>query len=431
MNKFIFLLTLITFYSLTSYCQEVYTKFSIPESVEKKAFKIIDNCNSCNEALNPELLRKQTLYRQSNLKDWIYQYFKSTEEQRRDMKNNTSDDIDLSAVVKSIPIKFGYNSSESNEHNYWSKKYTEWVNTRLITIDDIIYIFKQDSEDQLKAWLLCRKESCTSAANYADEKIIIDIAKIREGNFDIALLNLSIATIRISDIQLPDFLIKKSGKDFKVGKKVSNKGGKVIGNFSSSSTLDENFSIKISYKIVGTNDENTITAVIKKVSTLPEVPIGTIISTTMTYEQFLKANQFDNLASADQKWLPCDGRSVINGNYITKTPDLRGLFLRGSNIMDKNENNHTKQVDQRQKNPDEPQWGIIQDEAFLLHNHDNGAYLEKKDGLQLYGQNRESERVFNSYTSHAFPHVTGLTNKVGGNETRPKNLSIIYLIKVR
>lgn len=425
MKKFNSFLIVILGLSSNLLGQDPVTKFNIPTSTENQFISLSDNCSSCNAALNPELLKKQTLYHQSNLRDWLYQYFKSTEEQRKEMKSSSSNDINLAAVVNTIPIKFGYGSDESSQHIYWSKKYTEWVNTRQISIDDIIYIFKQESDDQLKAWLDCRKISCSSTANYADEKIFMEITKIREGNYDISLTNYSIAPIKISEIQVPDFLFKKSGKDFKVGKKVSQKGGKVIGTFSSSQSLDENFSVKLTYKVLATNDENTVIATFKKILGLPEVPIGTIISTTMTYEQFLKANQFENLSSAEQKWLPCDGRIVINGNFITTTPDLRGIFIRGANVMDKNENLHTKPVSDKQRNPDEPQWGDTQGDALKTHKH----YYSSPGNPGFFCVNFGcSSGMFHG---NLLQKLTENVEEKEVNETRPKNLSTLYLIKVR
>jgi hypothetical protein len=425
MKKNLLLLSL-SILSLSAFGQSEFTTFEIPsQEKELTSLKSSNNCESCNAALDPALRHRTTYYKQSNLRDWLYQYFKSNEEQRRAMKNAASSDANLSAVVKSIPVKFGYSSNESKEYNYWNKKYVEWTNTRLISIDDIAYLFKADSEDQLQAWLECKRTSCVfSAANYAEKSIFLDIEKIRDGRYTVSLVNLSIANIRITEIQVDEVLEKVSGKNFRVGRRVSNKGGNLTATYASKSTIDVNFSINLTYDILGTNDEGTINVTYRIKPELPEAPIGTIIATTLTYEQFLIVNQIQDLSSSEQIWLPCDGRSVPNGNFITKTPDLRGLFIRGANKMDLNESLHTDPVTGNRSNPDNSGIGDFQLDQFAKHNH-------------------TTERPVFGHRSNGFPRQEDMdpgnwggymnvnTNYEGGNETRSKNVTVLYLIRVR
>lgn len=414
-----------------------YTTFEIPtqskEAIDqkKKVGSILNNCESCNAALDPALREKTTSYKQSNLRDWLYQYFKSNEEHRRAMKNNASNNASLNAVVKSIPIKFGYNSNESKEYNYWNKKHIEWQNTRLISIDDIAYLFKSDSKDQLQAWLECKKVSCvSSAANYADSRIFLDVEIIRDGLYNITLTNISLANIKITDIQVDELLDKVSGKKFRIKSKVSNKGGNVSATFKSKTTLDTDFSMTVSYDIIGTEDQGTTTVTYRVKPELPDAPIGTIITTTLTYAQFLKINQIENLSASEQIWLPCDGRVVSNGNYITKTPDLRGLFIRGVNRMDPNELLHTSTVVKNQSNPDNSDVGKVQMDAFQGHKHFSQSTLVRRgsDDLPNYPDQRPNQRNANN---SAGVHDAGYGKPRLSTETRPKNMSVIYLIRVR
>ena len=420
MKKTPFLILSLIMLSLTSLSQVNFTKFKIPKKEEEVTLEKSTNCESCNAVLDPELRKKTIYYKQSNLRDWIYQYFVSNEEQRRMMKNSASNNSDLSAVVKSIPITFGYSSNESNDYNYWNKKYMAWSTTRLISIDDIAYLFKSNSEDQLKKWLDCKKISCAySAANYADEKIYLDIEKIRDGKYNISLTNLSLANIKITEINVDEVLEKTSGKKLRVNGKVGNKGGKVTVSYSSKSTVDVNFSIMIAYDILGTEDQGVTMLTYKVKPDLPDTPIGTIVSTTLTYEQFLRINQIENLSSSEQIWLPCDGRAVPNGIFITKTPDLRGLFIRGANIMDINEKLHTKPVDNKYKNPNNSKIGEFQADEFKTHSHSE-IKPQINNGLgagatqSWYGSGESIE-----------------TGDAGGNETRPKNITVLYLIRVK
>jgi hypothetical protein len=424
-KELLLLLFIVSFSTLTAFSQSDFTKFNIP-SIDKGSTKTksLNDCESCNAALDPALRKRTVFYKQSNLRDWLYQYFKSDESQRQSMKNSASSDANLSAVVKSVPVKFGYKSNKSKEYNYWNKKYVEWSNTRLISIDDIAYLFKADSKDQLQAWLECKKTSCTfSAANYAEKSIFLDVQKIRNGRYNISLTNLSIANIKITDIQVDDVLEKVSGNNFRVNKKVSNKGGIVTATYSSKSTIDVDFAINLTYEILGTNDEGNTRVVYRIKPELPDAPIGTIIATTLTYNQFLKVNQIQDLSSSEQVWLPCDGRSIPNGNYITKTPDLRGLFIRGANIMDVNEGLHTNPVSNNQRNPENINIGVFQQQQIVSHNHTldskhNG--FSKSGEVRSHGTNGGGEYGFSQPTS-----------SYGGNETRPKNISVLYLIRVR
>ncbi|WP_291146618.1 hypothetical protein [Flavobacterium sp. UBA7680] len=398
-----------------------FKSFEIPIQNEKAALvKESNNCESCNAVLDPELQEKTTYYKQSNLRDWLYQYFRSNEEQRSEMKNKAQNDMSLSAVVQSVPIKFGYNSNQSKEYNYWNNKYVEWTNTRLISIDDIAYLFKSDSKDQLKAWLECKRISCSfTSADYAEKSIFLDIEKIRDGKYNITLTNLSLANIKIKGIQVDKVIEKETGKNFRIKQKINNKGGSVSALFSSKSTLDVDFSISVTYKIKGTDDIGTINVIYRVKPKLPDAPIGTIISTTVTYDQFLNINQIRNLSSSEQIWLPCDGRTVPNGNFITKTPDLRGVFLRGANVMDINEGLHTNPVMSNQSNPDNTKVGDFQDDIFKSHTH----------GYQASATRQVSGR--GSVSDFAWDPASYTTSATGGSETRPRNITVIYLIRVR
>lgn len=424
MKKLLFSISL-SMFSLFSFSQVGFTSFDIPNSDNligsgMSSAAITSDCQSCDAALDPNLRSKIIYYKQSNLRDWLNKYFLSTEQQRRVMKNDASSNVDLNAVVNSIPIKFGYNSNNSKQYNYWSNKYIEWTNTRLISIDDIVYLFMADSRDQLEAWLECKKKTCgLTSANHTENEIFLDVEKIRDGRYNISITNLSKAKIKITEIQVDDVLEKISGKKFREKRKINNKGGKALAIYASKSTMDVNFSITVAYDVVGENDNETIEVTYRVKPELPDAPIGAIISTTLTYEQFLKVNQIENLSSSEQIWLPCDGRPVSNGNYITQTPDLRGVFIRGANIMDVNENNHTDPVDNTRKNPDNTIVGDYQDDAFESHRHSSDYPHNDGSWGAISGPGNQSGRTGRNTTS------------VGSNETRPKNITVLYLIRVR
>jgi hypothetical protein len=96
-----------------------------------------------------------------------------------------------------------------------------------------------------------------------------------------------------------------------------------------------------------------------------ELPVGTVICSFLDWKTFQLA------VGGDKEWAPCDGRPVP-GSYYSQlvhqedAPDLRGLFLRGRNSIDPS-NNET--ISKHGLNPDEPPFGISQDQSFLSHTH--------------------------------------------------------------
>ena len=186
----------------------------------------------------------------------------------------------------------------------------------------------------------------------------------------------------------------------------------------------------MSYDILGTDDKGITTVTYKVKPKLPDAPIGTIIATTFSYDHFLRINQIDNLSSSEQIWLPCDGRVVSNGNYITKTPDLRGLFIRGANMMDENERHHTEEVKKNQSNPDNTSVGKMQMDAFQGHKHfsQNTLVVRGERDLPNQPDQRRNQRGANN---SAGVHNAGFGKPRLSSETRPKNTSVIYLIRVR
>ena len=102
---------------------------------------------------------------------------------------------------------------------------------------------------------------------------------------------------------------------------------------------------------------------------------------------------------------------------------MRGLFIRGANIMDINEGLHTKPVDILQSNPDNTEVGKFQKDEFKKHNHTLG-----NAGRAEWQSN---ELVNKQRVRH--DGGVGISTSFSGvsTETRPKNISVIYLIRVR
>ena len=156
------------------------------------------------------------------------------------------------------------------------------------------------------------------------------------------------------------------------------------------------------------------------------LPIGTIISSTFKYETFLEVNRFKSTENMSKViWVPCDGRDVSSsrfGEFSGSVPDLRGLFLR--NVNDYNVPfDGVAKVSENQANPENTSAGVFQKDTFETHFH-------------------TTEKLTFGHKNHGYPASEDLnpggwagylklkTDSKGGNETRPKNMTVYYYIKI-
>ena len=167
-----------------------------------------------------------------------------------------------------------------------------------------------------------------------------------------------------------------------------------------------------------------------------ELPIGTIISSFLNFEQFNAATKNNEKSpggiwtSSKSKWAPCDGRPVPNSKFLTLTsqntlPDLRGMFLRGLNMFDPNQ--PVTSVTAAKADPDSRVAGSYQKDELFSHSHE--ARMSRN-----YGPNKNSMAAMNggSGGDNVSHNENGIinTSKTGGSETRPKNVAIYYYIKI-
>jgi len=155
--------------------------------------------------------------------------------------------------------------------------------------------------------------------------------------------------------------------------------------------------------------------------------IGTVIASVLDYANLIKITKDPNVIDpTTSSWIPADGRSIA-GSQLSKltgqsnSPDLRGRFLRGLNEI--------YSVDQpifdiTSADSDDPnknrKAGSYQQDSFTHHSHSiNGSTLNcgTPPGYQ----------VLNNTPG---PTYTQSTSAVGGSETRPKNISVYYYIKI-
>lgn len=178
----------------------------------------------------------------------------------------------------------------------------------------------------------------------------------------------------------------------------------------------------------------------ENIASSKELPIGTIITSYLNFEQFNIATKNNEKSpggiwtSAKSKWAPCDGRPVPNSKFLTLTsqvqiPDLRGMFLRGLNTFDPYQ--PVPAINPIKADTDNRVVGSYQQDGFAQHKHDSGARV-RGDWTHAgndYGTAKSGQgNVWEHHKSHAYK--TPYTSSVGGKETRPKNIAVFYYIKI-
>jgi microcystin-dependent protein len=145
-------------------------------------------------------------------------------------------------------------------------------------------------------------------------------------------------------------------------------------------------------------------------------------------------------ANPPEGWALCNGgplpssATALIGMIGSNAPDLRGMFLRGAG-------------DDGQPNTDTVELKTKQDQQFKSHNHgvtDPGhnhdywdIYYSESGGSQTVDNNRGTSGDVD-YDNSGYQikrtsdgRTTGVTiNGSGGNETRPVNYGVNYIIKL-
>jgi hypothetical protein len=157
--------------------------------------------------------------------------------------------------------------------------------------------------------------------------------------------------------------------------------------------------------------------------------LGTIISSVLDYDNMCivtgDPGTVDNTKSI---WIPCDGRDITNSTLAKKTgvntsPDLRGKFMRGLNIIHRE---GQPPLDITKSDPEGLNRvpGSYQPDAFKQHSH---SYNRFSDGV-ITDMSDDKDHRRCSYGSNA-GSGTGATGD-SKDETRPKNISVYYYLKI-
>ncbi|WP_297338539.1 hypothetical protein [Algoriphagus sp.] len=166
------------------------------------------------------------------------------------------------------------------------------------------------------------------------------------------------------------------------------------------------------------------------------LPVGTIISSFLTFEQFSKLTknheESGGVYTAEKsKWIPCDGRAAASSKFsritgFSKVPDLRGVFLRGLNTFDPTSTVGEK--DPLTRDPENNRGvGSFQVDTFQGHWHQMIQPYDAQ-GFNTYSGDGNTG-VRNDIVRDPVSDGVNGTPRVS-KETRPKNVAIYYYIRI-
>lgn len=386
----------------------------------------------CGEDLDRDIRTFETNFDRTNTKNYVYEYFKGTEDKRREKKSNLNFGTTANAIIEGLPVssssflKIG--SGSSNVSNI----YTESITEQFVSDENLNILIKSFLPDQA----FTNYETCLTKCN--------EYARITsEGG--IQLRNVSSSEDMVV-LELK-WTSNPPGNNTKI-KHATYSSGNIIGGkkfieglelkdrqvIYEQIKLDPNESFVATISIEpGTGQASYSIPARRKVKNSTDTPLGTIVATTLNYEDFLRLNGLPLESDINKRiWVPCDGRDVgtdegtfgaFNGG---KVPDLRGLFLRGANDMG-NWNSSVPQAisDYLSPSGEAKPVGVFQDDAY--ENHFHGL---AEAGMDVQGGGSSGTARIN-YGDNGPWGGNKIGMSKGASETRPKNVSVYYYIKIR
>lgn len=375
----------------------------------------------CSDALNKSLKDKYTESQLLDLRVELYEYFVFLKNESK----NTGISFNLSAAAQAFTSYGLFDGTSGSQGNYsnsktqnLSKKIEKSQSISESTFKEIVVeVF---SDNQLEAYKLCLN-SCPK-----ENGVFYEVTGDLE---DVFALNLkfknTVGKKKVTIKSNPTLVNCEpiGGLILKQGLDIIDDGSvtqylKII-NKEKPAQIGINFT-DIAFRAINFGDEY-----IGRSKTLP---IGAIISSNLKYTTFLEVNNFkitENMSKVI--WVPCDGRNVSSskyGKFSGNVPDLRGLFLRNVNDYGV-EFDGVSKVDTAQSNPENTKAGVFQNESFKAHTH----------GLRWWASGgRVLPNVYPGINNSYNPNVNQASSKgvmsSGGNETRPKNMTVYYYVKI-
>jgi len=396
---------------------------------------------TCSKDLNNDLKDKLQSSDYSNFKNFFSEYRGLNKTQQKNKKSNTDLNFSstMNSIVKGLPVgnksSGSYNRSKNSEA--YNNLQTKYETKQEITDNDINHLYLDVFGDNLlDGYKRCLK-TC--------EKILGDGVSysITGDPNDIFVLNLKYKSgsggtqLTLADKAQYNNMSPTWKNKFIEGK-VIKEGGQLSQQFKRvDKTKMATFTINTVERISG---DLTISLNSEKQFTKDSTPVGTIISSLLSYNEFMEMNNYEITTDRERVlWLPCNGMDAAGTHYRSKRsylPDLRGLFLRSVNSYTQDQDLGAANVKEERKNPDNTAPGVFQPGALQQHRHSVGRGSSDKKANSQYKQGK------NRYADFQEGHLdTKLTSPiqskynsidVGANdhETRPKNITVFYYIKV-
>lgn len=392
-------------------------------SISSKTATLISGVTECSGPLDKDLKTKFQSTEYNKLREFLQKYFNSDSEEQRKMKSDKSFGFSTIAegIVDGLPVKNAttgnYDSSENDE--IYKRTAQTYLRTGLLTTSEFNQVLAERMGDnQLEAYKACLKTLevllgvgvfCNISGDVNDEfSIRVNYRSEPAG----AHITLSSDAIYYNLQPLGDLVFKD---------------GTIIQDGQSRTQFfkreNPTKSAGFSFNVLERTTIKGITLEPSPVVVSHQIPIGTIVASILSYRAFLKANNLEEEMDMSKAiWIPCDGRQINASVYSNFgiVPDLRGLFLRCVNDFGVN---GAGDLEGNNKNPEQIAAGHVQMDALKSHSHLVGkpAHVGGSTG----------ERGVENFAMELLPRTTPIvTSATGGEETRPKNMSVYYYIKI-
>lgn len=403
--------------------------------------QLVEAIAECNNLLEQDIKTKFSSYNRTVAKQWFYEYFKSSEEKRKSMKKDRKDDFGFKVAVDGIPLGGDGSFSSTSAKDVFSKLEFEAKNEAYVSDENLaLLITTFVPNEAFNSYNKCLELAGSILLNNS-AGVKISIASQTE---DIIVLKLEFnsspagQTITIDNADY-------SGGDALYGKKLI--PGKVIKDrqiiYEQIKRVQaQDLTITINFK-EGPGVTSTIESKTKR-SQETSIPIGTIISSLLPYEAFMEVNKFKKTSNLKLlTWAPCDGRVIASSLFAengggNEAPDLRGVFLRGINDFQvpgggpiKNERLNPALMIAGQFQPD-----ALQEHAHnfrMANGYDRRGQVDVISSAIHPGGNGDT----GLYTPNNGHSKMKLSPSPNANsplnydiETRPKNVTVYYYIKI-
>lgn len=159
-------------------------------------------------------------------------------------------------------------------------------------------------------------------------------------------------------------------------------------------------------------------------------PLGIIITSVLNYDQLCHViGENALIKNATSSYVPCDGRNISGSKLSQATgknevPDLRGKFIRGLNVLYSVGQPEPFRPDQNGDPQDNRVVGDYQHDELGAHTHtasSTGGFAHSQSGMGI--QSNSGHEV-----QFIAPDIA--ISPAGGIETRPRNVSVYYYIKI-